>query len=89
MAISNDKRMHPRLIHRAPVRVLHSSTGRTCQLQMQDFSTGGLFINCHEAPLPEVGDELQIQTLELEDAPVLNVKVVRVIPGKGFAVEFV
>ncbi|MBE0436637.1 MAG: PilZ domain-containing protein, partial [Methylomicrobium sp.] len=38
--------------------------------------------------LPQIGDEIQIQTLEIEDAPVLDVKVVRVIPQKGFAVEF-
>ena len=56
---------------------------------MQDFSSGGLFVNCINGALPKIGDEIQIQTLEIEDAPVLKVKVVRVIPEKGFGVEFI
>ena len=59
------------------------------QLQMHDFSAGGAFITCSSDALPKIGDELQIQTLEIEDAPLLSVKVVRVIPDQGFAVEFV
>lgn len=86
--MSNDKRIHPRLLHRAPVLVIYPSTGETVRLEMQDFSAGGVFINCNDALLPNIGDELQMQTLEIEDAPVLTVKVVRVLPEKGFAVEF-
>ena len=88
MSTSNDKRIHPRLIHRAPVLVIIPASGKTERLQMQDFSAGGVFINCLNETLPQIGDEIQIQTLEIEDAPVLDVKVVRVIPQKGFAVEF-
>lgn len=86
--MSNDKRVHPRLLHRAPVLVIYPSSGKTAQLDMQDFSAGGVFINCNDALLPDIGDELQIQTLEITDAPVLSVKVVRVLLEKGFAVEF-
>lgn len=88
MASTNDKRTYPRLHHTAPVLVTYLNSGQTLQLQMQDFSTGGVFVNCSNASLPSLGDEMLIQTLEFEEAPVLNVKVVRVIPDKGFAVQF-
>ncbi len=68
--------------------VIIPASGKTERLQMQDFSAGGVFINCLNETLPQIGDEIQIQTLEIDDAPVLDVKVVRVIPQKGFAVEF-
>lgn len=88
LTTSNDKRIHPRLIHRAPALVIIPASGKTERLQMQDFSAGGVFINCFNETLPQISDEIQIQTLEIEDAPVLDVKVVSVIPQKGFAVEF-
>lgn len=65
------------------------SSGQSEPLQMYDFSETGMFIRCSNVNLPRVGELLQVQTLEIEDAPMLNVKVMRTETGQGFAVEFV
>ncbi|MGR9043997.1 MAG: PilZ domain-containing protein [Gammaproteobacteria bacterium] len=88
LAGTRDKRKHPRLVHRASVLVTYSS-GQSEPLQMHDFSETGMFIQCSNANLPRVGELLQVQTLEIEDAPMLSVKVMRTETGQGFAVEFV
>ena len=76
------------MVHRAPLRVTFPS-GQSLQLQMHDFSETGLFVKCEKEHLPEMDDRLQIQSMEIEDAPVLTVRVVRIIPEEGFAVGFI
>ncbi|MDO8845991.1 MAG: PilZ domain-containing protein [Methylicorpusculum sp.] len=87
MTNDTNRRRHARLVHRALVKVTYSS-GNSEQLKMNDFSESGLFIFC-PTELPQLGDLMSVQTLELDDAPVLKTKVVRLIPGKGFALEFI
>lgn len=65
------------------------SNGQSEQLQMNDFSETGMFIKCLKQDLPDIGELMQVQTLEIDEAPLLNVRVTRVVAGQGFAVEFV
>ncbi|MGR9052110.1 MAG: PilZ domain-containing protein [Gammaproteobacteria bacterium] len=88
MVTSPNNRKHPRLNHRAEVQVT-GADGRSERLHMRNFSHSGMFIQCHREKLPEVGDLLEVRTLEIDDAPVLTVRVVRVSEGQGFAVEFI
>ncbi len=88
MAEQNNKRKHPRLVHRAKVLVIYSDE-QSEQLQMNDFSQTGMFIGCAHEKLPALGDSFHVQSLEIDDAPVLRVSVTRLVPGQGFAVEFI
>ncbi|MGR9116413.1 MAG: PilZ domain-containing protein [Gammaproteobacteria bacterium] len=88
MASVNDKRRHPRLVHHAQVRVVFPD-GHSEQLKMHDFSEAGMFIQVQKPNLPAIDDLIQVQTLEIQDAPVLNARVARVVSGQGFAVKFI
>jgi hypothetical protein len=81
-----NKRRHARIKHRASIKVL-THPEKSHVLEMKDFSDSGLYLQCPEN-LVEIGDSVEVQTLEMEDAPVLAAKVIRIIKGKGFAVEF-
>jgi hypothetical protein len=81
-----ENRRHARIKHRASIKVL-THPEKSYVLEMRDFSDSGLYLQCSEE-LVEIGDAVEVQTLEMEDAPVLAAKVIRVIKGKGFAVEF-
>ncbi|MFW5427499.1 MAG: PilZ domain-containing protein [Methylophagaceae bacterium] len=85
MSTINNRR-HARIEHKANIKVL-THPEKSHVLEMQDFSDSGLYLHCSEN-LVELGDSVEVQTLEMEDAPVLAATVVRVMKGKGFAVEF-
>ncbi len=85
----SEQRRHPRLKHRAEIKVVIPEQSRIVFANLRDLSESGLFlITKSELPI-DVGHVLEVQTTEFEGAPVQNVKVVRVVPGEGFAVEFV
>ena len=84
MIINN--RRHARIKHAASIKVL-THPEKSHVLEMQDFSDSGLYLRCSEN-LVAVGDAVEVQTLEMEDAPILAAKVIRIIKNKGFAVEF-
>ena len=81
-----DNRRHARIKHRASIKVL-THPEKSYVLEMLDFSDSGLYLQCPEA-LFKIGDIVAVQTLDMEDAPILPAKVIRIIKGKGFAVEF-
>lgn len=83
---SINNRRHARVKHTANIKVL-THPENSYVLEMLDFSDSGLYLQCTEN-LVEIGDKVEVQTLEMEDAPVLAAKVIRVIKNKGFAVEF-
>ena len=85
---TNDKRRHPRLVHHAQVQV-YFPNGLSEPLEMHDFSNAGMFILCAKQNLPATGEVLQVKTLEIEDAVLREVKVIRVVADQGFAVQFV
>ena len=87
MAGTNNRR-HERIKHRANIKVL-TNPEHEYILDMRDFSESGMYLACAENNVVTVGDEVEVQTLELEDAPILKSKVVRVDKNNGFAVEFI
>ncbi len=84
-----DKRRHPRLKHRANIRIILPTLSAPFVGVMRDFSNSGLFIHCSPDHIPSVGALVEVQTTEIEDAPVRTTKVVRVEAEVGFAVEFI
>ena len=80
------KRRHDRVKHRANIRVL-TQPEQVYVLEMRDFSDSGLYVFCDDTDIVKERGSVEIQTLEVEDAPVLPSKVVR-IDKSGFAVEF-
>ena len=83
-----DHRRHPRLKHRAKIRVILPVSFQEYILDMRDFSESGLFLlGAEDVPI-DAGMVLEVQTTEFDDAPIQTVKVVRVEQGVGFAVEF-
>jgi len=85
----SDKRRHPRLKHRAKIRVISLQQAELFIATMRDFSDSGLFLFCKDPHIPEMGTILQVQTTEFEGAPIRETKVVRIEPDVGFGVEFV
>ncbi|QPK64981.1 PilZ domain-containing protein [Methylomonas sp. LL1] len=85
----SDQRRHPRLKHRAKIRVVLPIPSGLFFADMRDFSESGLFLIYKNDDMPKVGDVLEVQTTEFEDAPIRSTKVVRIEPGVGFGVEFI
>ena len=85
---SVEQRRHHRLKHRAKIRVILPVCSDTYIVDMRDFSESGLFLLMGDQIPLEIGAIVEVQTTEFEDAPVQKGKVVRLEPGKGFAVEF-
>lgn len=84
-----DKRRHPRLNHRAKIRVVLPTLSEIFFADMRDFSESGLFLMCSADLIPELGASVEVQTTEIEDAPILTSQVVRREAGVGFGVEFI
>lgn len=84
-----DKRRHPRLKHRAKIRVVLPSLSEVFFADMRDFSESGLFLMCSADRMPEIGSIVEVQTTEIEDAPIRSTQVVRIEMGVGFGVEFI
>lgn len=85
----SDQRRHPRLKHRAKIKVTFSHSSGLFFANMRDFSESGLFLLCSGELIPELNTMVEVQTTEFEDAPVRSTKVVRIEPGVGFGVEFI
>ena len=81
-------RQHDRIDHKAKVKLIISS-GNERVLEMRDFSDSGLFISCPTQGFIVLGDEVKVQTLEMEGAPIIKSKVVRFVENKGFAIKFI
>ena len=83
-----NQRRHVRLKHSAKIRVL-TLAGEEAIVNMCDFSEGGLCLECGNENIVNIGDIVEVNTLEFEGAPVQKAKVVRIDAGQGFAVEFI
>jgi len=83
----NEKRKHIRTAFSAEVRFIHASTGELT-LTMRDISDGGVFLFSRDlADLP-LGEVVQIQALDIDDAPLLNAVIVR-RETAGIGLQFV
>ena len=85
----SDKRRHPRLKHRAKIRVIQPGPPQVFFADMRDFSETGLFLLCAAELIPAMDAIIEVQTTEFEDAPIRQTKVVRVEPDIGFGVIFI
>ncbi len=84
---SGDKRRHARILHTANVK-LTNANGVAIDLKTRDFSDGGLFLRCASTPIVKEGEYATVRVLDIEDALTQNVKIIRIEPGVGIAVEF-
>ncbi|MDF1588029.1 MAG: PilZ domain-containing protein [Gammaproteobacteria bacterium] len=82
-----NQRDYERIAHRANIRVLTSPETEVV-LEMRDFSETGMFLFCTDEVTVELGNRVEVQTLEIDDAPILLSEVVRVEPNIGFALKF-
>jgi hypothetical protein len=83
-----DNRRDQRLKHLAKVRVFASPNIANI-LNMRDFSDSGLFLLCADTSKIHIGDDVQVQTLEFDDAPIVPAKVRRIEQHIGYAIEFI
>ncbi len=81
-------RRHSRLKHRAKIKVTGPSPSQQLLVDMRDFSESGLFLLSAGTEVLGIGDVVEVQTTEFEDAPVQTCTVVRIEPGVGFGVQF-
>lgn len=72
---------------RAQIRLTHPQVG-VYEVVTRDMSNTGLYLIWKEPIEVKIGDIISVQTLDIEDAPVINAKVVRV-ETDGFAVMYV
>lgn len=76
--MSKDKRAHIRTPFACRIKIVHDSIGELL-VKTRDISDGGVFVVLEPDQIPAVGTVVsgQVQGL-LEDAPVLQMEVVRV-----------
>lgn len=87
MNTTNNRRDH-RLKHRAKIK-FYAEPNIEMTLEMRDFSDSGLYAFCTDTSNIKLDEQVEVQTLEIEDAPILPSKVKRIEDNVGFAVEFV
>ncbi len=84
-----EHRRHPRLKHRAKIKVTIPSESKQFIADMRDFSEDGLFLLYKDNAELEEGTIVKVQTTEFDDAPIQVTRVVRNEPGIGLALEFI
>ena len=83
----SEKRKHVRTAFTADVRFMHASTGELT-LTMRDLSDGGVFLFSGDRIDLPPGEVVQIQALDIDDAPVLKAVIVR-REAAGIGLQFV
>ena len=86
MVVANQRR-HNRVKHQAKIQVVANAESYT--FEMCDFSDSGLYLFCDDTSIVNIQEQVKVQTLEFEGAPVLDAEVVRLEENIGFAVEFI
>ena len=82
-----NNRRDQRLKHLAKVRVFMAPNIEKI-LDMRDLSDSGLFLLCADTSNIHLGDDVQVQTLDFDEAPIVPSKVRRIEQHVGFAIEF-
>ena len=84
---SKDKRRHVRTSFACRIKIAHDSVGELL-VKTRDISDGGVFVVLEPEQIPPIGTRLtgQVQGL-MDDAPVLQLEVVRVQPA-GVGLRF-
>ncbi|MGR8930190.1 MAG: PilZ domain-containing protein [Gammaproteobacteria bacterium] len=85
-----EHRTHPRLKHHAKIRVTLPDLAKRLIADMRDFSEGGLYLLwSNDFGELKNGAVIEVQTTEIDDAPIQIAEVVRIDPGEGIALRFV
>ncbi len=82
-----EKRKYIRTAFGANVRLMHANIG-TLDVEMRDMSDGGVFLFTGDRVDLPVGERVKIQALDMEDAPLLEVQIVR-RDSEGIALMFI
>ena len=82
-----EKRKHLRTAFSANVRLMHANIG-TLDVEMRDMSDGGVFLSTGDRVDLPVGERVEIQALDIEDAPLLSAQIVR-SDSEGIALIFI
>ena len=87
--LGKNSRQHIRTKLRAEVKLSHAILGEI-QLHTGDISDGGAYVFADGNALPAIGEqvEVQVQGMGGGDAPILNMRVVRV-DKEGIGLEFI
>jgi hypothetical protein len=81
-----EKRKHVRTEFCGRVKVMHPQLG-SVEVELRDISNGGVFLFTGDQFGLPVGEVVRVQAQDLEDAPVLSARIVRV-EEKGIALLF-
>jgi hypothetical protein len=81
-----EKRKHVRTEFSGRVKVIHPLIGAV-EVELRDISNGGVFLFTGDQFGLPVGEVVRLQAQDLEDAPVLSARIVR-IEEKGIALMF-
>ena len=84
--MTQEKRKHIRTAFAARVKVIHPSVGEL-EVDMRDLSDGGLFLFTGDRVDLPVGERIQVQALDIDDAPVLDAEIVR-CESDGVGLQF-
>ncbi len=82
-----EKRRHIRTAFSANVKFTHATVG-DLNLKMRDMSDSGVFLFSGDRIDLPVGEVVQIQALDIENAPALNAVIVR-RDTAGIALQFI
>ena len=86
--MSREKRRHIRTPLQCKIKIVHDSVGELV-VKTRDISDGGVFVVLEPDQVPPIGTHVtgQVQGL-MDDAPILEMEVVRVEPA-GVGLRFV
>jgi hypothetical protein len=82
----SEKRKHIRTEFSGNVKLIHASFGELT-VEMRDLSDGGIFLYVQNDVTLPVGTTVRVQSLDIEDAPVLAAEIVR-REARGIALMF-
>lgn len=82
----SEKRKHIRTEFSGNVKLIHESFGELT-VEMRDLSDGGIFLYVQNDVTLPVGTTVRVQSLDIEDAPVLAAEIVR-REARGIALMF-
>ena len=85
--VPEDRRRSPRIKHPSHVKLFIESE-QPVIVEAQDFSEIGLYMIYDSDISPAIDSRVKIQVQGVEDAQILEARVIRVSEGQGFAVEF-
>ena len=83
----HEKRQFIRTEFNGNVKLMHERFGEL-EVEMRDLSDGGIFLFVAQDLGVAIGENVMLQSLDIEEAPVLTAEVVR-IEANGIALKFV